>query len=107
MGKPNLVKDFCPKLPLDLDLDFVLGLGQAFKKYSDAQVDNGDWNYKTIGPGGLRAPCVLACAMRSLAIVITIVQSLSPLLLFSPSFAFDPLRGNSHVRNNFSPNILA
>ena len=29
------------------------------------------------GPGGLRAPCVLVCAMRSLAIVITIVQSLS------------------------------
>ena len=27
------------------------------------------------GPGGLRAPSVLACAMRSLAIVITIVQS--------------------------------
>ena len=47
------------------------------------------------GPGGLRAPCVLACAMRSLAIVITIVQSFSPLLhlFFSPSFAFDPLRG--------------
>ena len=30
-----------------------------------------------IGPGGMRAPCVLACAMRSLAIVITIVQSFS------------------------------
>ena len=29
----------------------------------------------TFGPGGLRAPCVLACAMRSLAIVFTIVQS--------------------------------
>ena len=27
------------------------------------------------GPGGLRAPCVLMCARRSLAIVITIVQS--------------------------------
>ena len=62
------------------------------------------------GPGGLRAPCVLACAMRSLAIVITIVQSfLFSLFLsfFSPFFAFDPLRGISHVRNNFSPNILA
>ena len=53
---------------------------------------------RTFGPGGLRAPCVLACAMRSLAIVITIVQSLSP-LFFSPSFAFDPLRGISHVRD--------
>ena len=31
VGKPNLVKDFCPRLPLDLDLDFVLGLGQAFQ----------------------------------------------------------------------------
>ena len=30
------------------------------------------------GPGGLRAPCVLACAMRSLAIVFTIVQSFGP-----------------------------
>ena len=28
-----------------------------------------------VGTGGLRSPCVLACAMRSLAIVITIVQS--------------------------------
>ena len=27
------------------------------------------------GPGGLRAPCMLVCAMRTLAIVITIVQS--------------------------------
>ena len=80
------------------------------------------------GPGGLRAPCVFACAIRSLAIVITIVQSLLaqaacvrhtclrapcvawPLLLplfslslflFPPSSAFDPLRGNSHVRNHF------
>ena len=30
-----------------------------------------------------------------------------PLSFFSPSSAFDPLRGISHVRNNFSPNILA
>ena len=35
----------------------------------------------SIGPGGLRAPCVLACAMHSLAIVITIVQSFSPFFL--------------------------
>ena len=34
VGKPNLVKDFCPRLPLDLDLDFVLGLEQAFQKES-------------------------------------------------------------------------
>ena len=33
VGKPNLVKDFCTRLPLDLDLDFVLGLGQAFQQY--------------------------------------------------------------------------
>ena len=33
VGKPNLVKDFCPRLPLDLDLDFVLG--QAFQKKED------------------------------------------------------------------------
>ena len=52
------------------------------------------WSSVTcFGPGGLRAPCVLACAMRRLAIVITIIQSFSPLsfFLFSPSFAFDPL----------------
>ena len=62
-----------------------------------------------IGPGGLRAPCVLECAMRSLAIVITIVQSfsLSLSLFFSPFFAFDPLRGISRVRKFVSPNILA
>ena len=41
------------------------------------------------GPGGLRAPCVLACAMRSLAIVFTIVQSFSlSFFLFPPSSAF-------------------
>ena len=54
----------------------------------------------TFGPGGLRAPCVLACAMRSLAIVITIVQSFSPLFFLSV-FCFWPTSGNSHVRNNF------
>ena len=32
VGKPNLVKDFCPRLPLDLCFDFGLGLGQAFQK---------------------------------------------------------------------------
>ena len=48
-----------------------------------------------IGPDGLRAPCALACGMRSLAIVITIVQSFS---LSPPSFAFYPLRGISRVR---------
>ena len=30
VGKPNLVKDFCPRLPLDLDF----GLGQAFQLQS-------------------------------------------------------------------------
>ena len=48
----------------------------------------------------LRAPCV-AWPLLSPSFSL----SLSP--LFPPSFAFDPLRGNSHVRNNFSPNILA
>merc|ERR1711892_359472 len=37
-----------------------------------------------LGPGDLRAPCVLVCAMRSLAIVFTIVQSFSLSLLFFP-----------------------
>jgi len=41
-------------------------------------------NIYFVGPGGLRAPCMLACAMRSLAIVFTIVQSL--LFFFSSSF---------------------
>ena len=61
------------------------------------------------GPGGLRAPCVLACAMRSLAIVFTFVQSffLSFFLSSPPSSAFDPLRGISRVRKFVSPNILA
>ena len=59
--------------------------------------------YFNFGPGGLRAPYVLARAMRSLAIVITIVQS----FFLSPSFAFDPLRGISRVRKFVFPNILA
>ena len=52
---------------------------------------------------------VLACAMRSLAIVITTVQSFSPLSSFfsSPSFAFDPLWGKLPCANFFCPNILA
>ena len=65
--------------------------------------------YWDVGPGGLRAPCVLACAMRSLAIVITIVQSFFSFLSFfsSPSSAFDPLRGIFRVLKNFPSNILA
>ena len=65
-----------------------------------------------VGPGSLRAPCVLACAMRSLAIVFTIVQSFFlsfslSFFFFPPSSAFDPLRGISRVRKFVSPNILA
>ena len=40
------------------------------------QLYKNQWLF-TFGPGGLRAPCVLACAMRSLAIVITIDRSSS------------------------------
>ena len=43
-----------------------------------------------IGQGGLRAPSVIVCAMHSLAIVITIVQSF---FLFSV-FCFWPTSGN-------------
>ena len=64
------------------------------------------------GPGGFACATRGDVAMRSLAIVITIVQSFFLSLslfffFFSLSSAFDPLRGISHVRNNFSPNILA
>ena len=52
----------------------------------------------------LRAPCV-AWPLLSPSFSLLLLPLL--LLLFSPFFAFDPLRGNSHVRNNFSPNILA
>ena len=48
----------------------------------------------------LRAPCVAWPLLSH-----TFALSLS--LFFSPSFAFDPFRGISHVRNNFPPNILA
>ena len=63
-------------------------------------------NFYTVcvfGPGGLCAPSVLACAMRSLAIG----QSFFLSFFLSPSFAFDPLRGISRVRKFVSPNILA
>ena len=33
--KPILVKDFCPRFTLDLALDFVLGLGEAFQKVGE------------------------------------------------------------------------
>ena len=91
------------------DIENILTVGELFNFDIENKVI--DWylivvqlDYRNIGPGGLRAPCVLACAMRSLAIVITIVQSLFlSFSFFSPFFAFE----NSHVRNNFSPNILA
>ena len=51
----------------------------------------------------LRAPC-LAWPLFSPTFA---PLSFSPLFFFPPSSAFDPLRGISHVRNNFSPNILA
>ena len=53
------------------------------------------WLKIFFGPGGLLAPCVLAWAMRSLAIVITIVQSFSPFFSSFLRIFFDPLRGNS------------
>ena len=48
------------------------------------------------GPGGLRAPCVLACAMLSLAIVFTNFRSLflSFFLSFFSVFYFSPTSGN-------------
>ena len=48
----------------------------------------------------LRAPCV-AWPLLSPSF------SLLLLLFFPPFFSFDPHRGIFHVRNNFSPNILA
>ena len=66
-----------------------------------------------IGPGGLRAPCVRHACLRAPCVAWPLLSpslslsSSSSFFFFPPSFAFDPLRGNSHVRNNFSPNILA
>ena len=47
VGKPNLVKDFCPRLPLDLDLDFGLGLGQAFQKIKREEIKTYENKTKT------------------------------------------------------------
>ena len=89
---------------------YTLPGGQKIKKNSVNNVQScllkPPWLVNT-SPGGLHATCVLACAMRSLAIVITIVQSffLSLFLsfsFFSPFFAFDPLWGNSQVLTNFN-----
>ena len=52
-----------------------------------------------IGPGGLRAPCVVWPLLSpSFSLILS---------FFSPSFAFDPLRGISRMRKFVSPNILA
>ena len=57
--------------------------------------------------GGLRAPCVLVCTMRSLAIVITIVQSLL-FFFFSLRLLLFTHFGESPVCENVFPlNILA
>ena len=57
-----------------------------------------------VGPSGLRAPCVLACAMRNLAIVITIVQSFS-LFLFLRLLLLTHF-GESPVCENLFPPIF-
>ena len=95
----------------------IFKIGNWLSKYLQFNFQNQHWKInKTKLPGavphqiGLFWARRLACAMRSLAIVITIVQSFSPssfLYLFSPSFAFVPLRGSSRVGNNCCPNILA
>ena len=60
---------------------------------SGSKAKNGENTPGTAGgPGGFACATRGGIAMRS---------------CFSPFFAFDPLRGISHVRNNFSPNILA
>ena len=63
---------------------------------------------KDFGPGGLRAPCVLACAMRSLAIVFTIVQSFSLSFFFFFSLRLLLLThfGESPVCENLFPPIF-
>ena len=45
-------------------------------------------------------PRRLACAMHSLAIVITNFRYLFFFFFFSPFSDFDPLQGNTRVRNN-------
>ena len=64
-----------------------------------------------ICPGGLRAPCVRhACALRAPcvghAFLASFSLSFSFLFFFSPSFAFDSIRGNSRGRKFDSPNLL-
>ena len=56
-------------------LAFFLKTNFLNTKYNNHSIQRFFFAY--FGPGGLRAPCVLVCAMRSLAIVITIVQSFS------------------------------
>ena len=62
----------------------VSGLALLFTHFGGSQVCHPiltqlEGTHENFDPGGLRAPCVLACAKCSLAIVITIVQSFSPL----------------------------
>ena len=99
----SLVEFCCDKIWLDIFYLFFVGWGggyffEVFKpllKGGPAKMSLKNWSRRAcvvadeaklaivftyfflFGPGGLRAPCVLACAMRSLAIVITIVQSFS------------------------------
>ena len=55
-----------------------------------------------------QAACVRHACLRAPCIAWPLLSPTFALSLFlSPSFAFDPLRGISHERNNFSPNILA
>ena len=71
------------------------------KYFCDFIVQN---SFSVFGPGGLRAPCV---AWPLLSPSFSLFSSSFFSLSLSPFFAFDPLRGNSRVRNNLCPNILA
>ena len=70
--------------------------------------------HNVIGPGGLRAPCVLACAMHSLAIIFTVVQSFSLSLFLRKKgdfsdvfFAFYGQRSVTAARATRSPWSIA
>ena len=58
-------------------------------------------SFGLFGPGGLREPGVLACARRSLAIVITIVQS----FCFSFSLRCKSSSGSDNVTHSLTSSL--
>ena len=92
---------------------FAIILGRNYHSYASAlssEVEKVAKPANLVGKKLAQVACVRHACFRAPCLAWPLLSpsfSLSLSLSFSPFFAFDPFRGISHVRNNFTPNILA